>query len=171
MPTLALSLFHLLRLLFNGHAAVAIENTALRVQLVAFRRKRKRPILTCFDRLFWVAMSLLSTGWRTPLVLRPSRHGRPLAARTVSQVLGSAAESEPARSRPTRDGGRDSTSHRTDGCRQPSVGRTQDSWRVENARHRDFRTHYLPNPLEIAAAARPDLEDVPAQSPRSDGFD
>jgi hypothetical protein len=37
---------------------------------------------------------------RTP-GLRPSRHGRPLAARTVSQVLGSAVESEPARSRPT----------------------------------------------------------------------
>jgi hypothetical protein len=68
MPTLVLSLFRLLRLLFSGHGAVAMENTALRVQLVALQRKRKRPILTCFDRLFWVAVSLLWTGWRAPLV-------------------------------------------------------------------------------------------------------
>ena len=45
-----------------------MENTALRVQLVAFQRKRKQPILTCVDRLFWVAVSLLWTGWRAPLV-------------------------------------------------------------------------------------------------------
>jgi hypothetical protein len=66
MPTLVLSLFRSLRLLFSGHSAVAMENTALRIQLVAFQRKR--PILTCFDRLFWVAVSLLWTGWRAPLV-------------------------------------------------------------------------------------------------------
>ena len=68
MPTLILSLFRFLRLLFSGHAAVAIENGALRVQLAAFQRRRKRPTLTCFDRLFWVGMSLLWTGWRAPLV-------------------------------------------------------------------------------------------------------
>jgi len=45
-----------------------MENAALRVQLVAFQRKRKRPTLTSFDRLFWVGLSLLWTGWRAPLV-------------------------------------------------------------------------------------------------------
>ena len=162
MPILVLSLFRFVRLLLSGHVAVAMENAALRVQLVAFQRKRKRPTLTSFDRLFWVELSLLWTGWRG---LRPRRHGRPLAARTVSQVLGSAVEGEPAPSRPTRDGRRDSTPDREDGCRQPSLARTQDSRRVDNARHRDFRTYCLPNPPETAAAARPDLEDVPAQSP------
>jgi len=49
-------------------SAVAMENAALRVQLVAFQRKRKRPTLTSFDRLFWVGLSLLWTGWRAPLV-------------------------------------------------------------------------------------------------------
>jgi hypothetical protein len=91
MPTLVLSLFRLLRLLFSGHGAFAMENTALRVQLIAFQRKRKRPTLTCFDR---------RSGWGCPCCglagalpgLRPSRHGRPLAARTVPQVLGSAVE-------------------------------------------------------------------------------
>ena len=45
-----------------------MENAALRVQLVAFQRKRKRPTLTSFDRLFWVGLSLLWTGWRAPPV-------------------------------------------------------------------------------------------------------
>ena len=51
MPTLVLFLFRFARLLFSGHAALAVENAALRLQLDAFRRKRKRPVLTSFDRL------------------------------------------------------------------------------------------------------------------------
>jgi hypothetical protein len=169
MPILVLSLCRFVRVvLLSGHGAVAMENAALRVQLVAFQRKPKRPTLTSFDRLFWVGLSLL---WARSPGVRPSRHGRPLAARTVSQVLGSTVEGETTPSRATRDGRRDSTPHRADGCGQLSLARTQDSRRVDNARHRDFRTHCLPNPPETAAAARPDLEDVLAQSPRSDGFD
>ena len=68
MPTLVLFLFRFARLLFSGHAAVDIENAALRLQLAAFQRKRKRPVLTPLDRLFWVALSLLWSGWRAPLV-------------------------------------------------------------------------------------------------------
>jgi hypothetical protein len=68
MPILVLSLFRFVRLLLSGHVAVAMENAALRVQLVAFQRKRKRTALTSFDRLFWVGLSLLWTGWRAPLV-------------------------------------------------------------------------------------------------------
>ena len=68
MPTLVLFLFRFARLLFSGHAALAVENAALRLQLDAFRRKRKRPVLTSFDRLFWVTLSLLWKGWRAPLI-------------------------------------------------------------------------------------------------------
>ena len=68
MPTFVLLLFRFARLLFSGHAAVAAENTALRLQLAAFQRKRKRPVLTSFDRLFWVGLSLVWTGWRVPLM-------------------------------------------------------------------------------------------------------
>jgi putative transposase len=68
MPTFVLFLFRLTRLLFSGHAAVAVENVALRLQLAAFQRKRKRPVLTSFDRLFWVGLSLLWNRWRTPLL-------------------------------------------------------------------------------------------------------
>src|SRR5215471_19099783 len=42
--------------------------------------------------------------------VRPSRHRRPLAARAISQVLGTFIEKEPASPRETRDGRSDSTS-------------------------------------------------------------
>ncbi|MGH9633190.1 MAG: helix-turn-helix domain-containing protein [Bryobacteraceae bacterium] len=52
----------------SGHQAVAIENAALRLQLAAFQRKRKRPVLTTFDRAFWIALRRLWSGWRGPLL-------------------------------------------------------------------------------------------------------
>jgi putative transposase len=68
MPAFLLSVIRFVRLLLSGHQAVAIENTALRLQLAAFRRKRKRPILTTFDRLFWVGLSGVWRNWRGPLL-------------------------------------------------------------------------------------------------------
>jgi transposase InsO family protein len=67
MPALLLCLIRFVRLLLSGHEAVAIENAALRLQLAAFRRKRKRPVLTTFDRLFWIGLSRTWRGWRGPL--------------------------------------------------------------------------------------------------------
>ena len=68
MPTLVLFLFRFARLLFSGHAVVAAENAALRLQLAAFQRQRRRPVLTSRDRLFWVALSLVWRRWRSPLM-------------------------------------------------------------------------------------------------------
>jgi hypothetical protein len=68
MPTFLLFLFRFARLLFSGHAAVAVENAALRLQLAAFQRKRRRPALTSLDRLFWAGLSLLWKRWRSPLI-------------------------------------------------------------------------------------------------------
>ena len=68
MPALFLSLIRFVRLLLSGHQAVAIENAALRLQLAAFQRKRKRPVLTTFDRVFWIALRRLWSGWRGPLL-------------------------------------------------------------------------------------------------------
>ena len=67
MPVLLLSVIRFVRLLLSGHQAVALENAALRLQLAAFRRKRKRPVLTSFDRLFWVGLSGVWRHWRGPL--------------------------------------------------------------------------------------------------------
>src|SRR5215472_4306867 len=67
MPGLLLCLSRFIRLLLSGHQAIALENAALRVQLAAFQRKRRRPLLTTFDRLFWVCLSRVWHGWRGPL--------------------------------------------------------------------------------------------------------
>jgi putative transposase len=68
MAALLLSLIRFLRLLLSGHQAVALENAALRLQLAAFQRKRRRPILTTIDRLFWITLRRLWSGWRGPLL-------------------------------------------------------------------------------------------------------
>ena len=52
----------------SGHQAVAIENAALRLQLAAFQRRRKRPILTTLDRVFWITLRRLWSEWRRPLL-------------------------------------------------------------------------------------------------------
>src|SRR6516165_4399391 len=68
MPALLLSIFRFVRLLLSGHQAVAIENAALRLQLAAFQRKRKRPVLTTFNRVFWITLRRWWSGWRRPLL-------------------------------------------------------------------------------------------------------
>jgi hypothetical protein len=67
MPELLLSISRFIRLLLGGHQAVAIENAALRLQLAAFRRHRKRPVLTVLDRLFWTTLRRVWPGWRGTL--------------------------------------------------------------------------------------------------------
>ena len=68
MPALLFSIIRFVRLLLSGHQVVAIENAALRLQLAAFRRKRNRPILNTFDRVFWITLRRLWSGWRGSLV-------------------------------------------------------------------------------------------------------
>src|SRR4029450_1316010 len=60
--------FRFLRLLLSGHQAVAIENTPLRMQIAAFQRQEKRPLLTTFDRVFWITLRRLWSDWRHPLM-------------------------------------------------------------------------------------------------------
>ena len=68
MATFFLFLFRFFRLLMSGHRAVALENAALRLQLAAFQRKRKRPVLTTLDRVFWITLRRWWPSWRGPLV-------------------------------------------------------------------------------------------------------
>src|SRR5215510_4277033 len=68
MPGLVLLVFRFIRLLLSGHHAVAIENAALRIQIAAFQRKKKRPLLTNFDRVFWIALRSLYSDWQHPLM-------------------------------------------------------------------------------------------------------
>ena len=68
MPGLFLFVFRFVRLLVSGHQAIAIENAALRIQIAAFQRKRKRPLLTTLDRLFWISLRSVWSDWRRPLL-------------------------------------------------------------------------------------------------------
>ena len=68
MPTLFLLVFRFLRLLLSGHPAVAIENAALRIQIAAFQRKKRRPVLTTLDRMFWITVRNCWPEWRHPLM-------------------------------------------------------------------------------------------------------
>ncbi|MCP4603341.1 MAG: transposase [Proteobacteria bacterium] len=48
---------------------MAFENIALRQQLSVFHQKKKRPILSNFDRLFWIVLSKLSLAWKETLII------------------------------------------------------------------------------------------------------
>jgi putative transposase len=66
------ALLHVLRLcpfLLGGHRQLALENLALRQQLAVYKRAGKRPRLRPSDRLFWVTLARLWTGWRRALVI------------------------------------------------------------------------------------------------------
>jgi putative transposase len=68
MPAILLFIFRFVRLLLSGQQAIAIENAAQRLQLSAFQRKRKRPVLTAFDRVLWITLRSVWSGWRRPLL-------------------------------------------------------------------------------------------------------
>ena len=104
MITLLLHLLRLLPFIFGSHRQLALENLALRQQLVVFKRTKPRPRLLPADRLFWAGLARFWTGWRQALVIvspdavlrwqrrrfreywtrlsRRSRGGRLLVART-----------------------------------------------------------------------------------------
>src|SRR5262245_64600629 len=66
------ALLHLLRLcpfLVGGRRQLALENVAWRQQLAVYKRAANRPKLRRSDRLFWVVLSRLWTGWRKTLVI------------------------------------------------------------------------------------------------------
>ena len=59
----------LLRALLRDRAELAAENLALRQQFAVLGRQSKRPRLRKRDRIFWVWLSRLWTGWRSVLVI------------------------------------------------------------------------------------------------------
>ena len=68
MLAIILYLFRSARLLGSGHQAVTVENPALRQKLAAYKRTRRRPVLTQWDRLFWVGLSQVWSRWRLALI-------------------------------------------------------------------------------------------------------
>ena len=66
---LVLGFWTFLRSVFFGSAAVALENAALRHQLLVLQRSVGRPRLARWDRVFWVWLSRVWVSWRSSLVI------------------------------------------------------------------------------------------------------
>jgi len=54
---------------FRARRSLALENLALRQQILILQRNHPRPAFRPLDRLFWVLLSRLWPGWRRPLRL------------------------------------------------------------------------------------------------------
>ena len=66
----ALGLFSgLLLRLFRSRRDILLENLALRQQLVVLKRRRRRPRLGAFDKLFWVIARKLWSRWQQALIV------------------------------------------------------------------------------------------------------
>ena len=72
MGTLLSALLGLARAALLPRARLAIENAALRQQLTIYQRNQKHPRLRIGDRVFWVVLRRLWSGWdRALIVVKP----------------------------------------------------------------------------------------------------
>jgi len=69
MITLLLHLLRVLPFLFGGHRQLALESLALRQQLAVYKRTMPRPPLRRTDRLFWIGLARVWSGWKQPVVI------------------------------------------------------------------------------------------------------
>ena len=69
MVTLALAVTAYVRALFVPRHKLALETAALRQQLAVLKRKQPRPKLHGLDRLFWIALRQLWSGWAEALII------------------------------------------------------------------------------------------------------
>ncbi len=67
--TFVIGLWTFLRAVLFGSAAIALENLALRHQLLALQRSVARPRLSRSDRVFWAWLSRLWASWRSSLLI------------------------------------------------------------------------------------------------------
>jgi hypothetical protein len=65
MVEFILALLGALRVFFRSRYDTAIEILALRQQVAVLKRKRPRPKLNTFDRLFWTTLIRVWPRWAT----------------------------------------------------------------------------------------------------------
>ena len=93
MLAIILCLFRFVRLLGSGHQAVAVENLALRLQLAAFKKKRKRPVHAMGSAVLGRAVPSLEQ-LEGGSSLRSAGYRRALATREVPEILGPAVSTQ-----------------------------------------------------------------------------
>ena len=54
---------------FRVRRSLLLENLVLRQQLAVWKRRRRRPCLSPFDKLFWVAVRRFWSGWEQALIV------------------------------------------------------------------------------------------------------
>ena len=69
MGTSLSALLSAFRATLVSRATLALENAALRQQLAVYQRSRKRPRLRTEDRLFWMTLRRIWSGWSRSLVI------------------------------------------------------------------------------------------------------
>ena len=69
MFNLSLLCFGALVQLLRRRGNLVFENFVLRQQLVVLKRRRPRPALNIFDKLFWVAVRRFWSGWAQALII------------------------------------------------------------------------------------------------------
>ena len=70
MITLALAVVAYIRAFCLPRHKLALEAVALRQQLGVFKRKQPRPRLERLDRLFWIVLRRVWSGWSEALIIR-----------------------------------------------------------------------------------------------------
>src|SRR5216684_1499955 len=69
MVTLTCAVIAYVRALLVPRHKLALEAAALRQQLAVLKRKQPRPKLHRLDRLFWIALRHLWSGWAEALII------------------------------------------------------------------------------------------------------
>ena len=146
--------------LFRSRALLQAEILTLRHQLNVLRRKSpQRLTFTSIDRLVFAGLYRVAPGAldalkivRPETVIRWHRAGFRAYWRWKSR---------PRIGRP-KDPAGDSSAHSRDQSRQPLMGRTTDSWRASQARHRCRTNHRCKVYGEGKATAGPRVEDIPS---------
>src|SRR5215472_7698245 len=133
--------------------------------------KRRRPVLTTLDRVFWITLRRWWSGWRDPLVYVQADTVTRWQREPVSQVLGPLVQLSSPATRPARYGLADSPIDRANGDGQSIVACATDSWRIEDAGHRHLRAHRLAPSAPASPATQSDVEDLSSQSSESNGLD
>src|SRR5438477_8250193 len=69
MLNLMLAFLAAVRVLFQTRLDTSLEILALRQQVSVLKRKRSRPRLNCWDRLFWTALRGIWPRWTEALII------------------------------------------------------------------------------------------------------